>query len=187
MTPTTWTLDPTHSAVSFSIRHMVVAKVRGRFGNVQTTVTVPGALPDALKQAKVEVSVDVASIDTGVADRDNHLRSADFFDVATFPKLTFVSRAVEPRTSNSFALRGDLTLHGVTREVVLDAEFLGALKDPWGNEKLAFAASGHLDRHDFGLNWNKALEAGGVLVGERVDITVEAQLVKAAASTDKAA
>ena len=131
--------------------------------------------------------MDVASIDTGVADRDNHLRSADFFDVATFPKLTFVSRAVEPRTSNSFALRGDLTLHGVTREVVLDAEFLGALKDPWGNEKLAFAASGHLDRHDFGLNWNKALEAGGVLVGERVDITVEAQLVKAAASTDKAA
>jgi polyisoprenoid-binding protein YceI len=98
-----------------------------------------------------------------------------------------VSRAVRPQGGNLFTLVGDLTLHGVTREVTLDAEFLGALKDPWGNEKLAFAASGHLNRHDFGLNWNKALETGGVLVGERVDLTIEAQLVKAAATADKAA
>jgi len=174
----TWTLDAAHSGVNFSVRHLVVAKVRGRFASFSANVHFD---ENDLTRSSVEVSIDAASIDTGVADRDKHLRSADFFDVERFPKLHFESTRVE-QAGAGYKVHGNLTVRDVTRPVVLDLEYGGRAKDPWGNEKAAFAATTSLNRSDFGLKWNQALEAGGVLVGERVDIELEVELVKAAAT-----
>lgn len=175
----TWNIDTTHSGINFSVRHMVFAKVRGRF------VTFRGAVnldPDDLTRSSVTVEIDAASIDTGVADRDNHLRSADFFDVERFAHLRFGSTKVESTGGDGYRVHGELTIKDVTRPVVLDVEYAGRAKDPWGNTRAAFTAKTSVNRADFGLTWNQLLEAGGVLVGERIDIELEVQAVEPAAS-----
>ncbi|MBZ0306426.1 MAG: YceI family protein, partial [Anaerolineae bacterium] len=155
---TTWKIDPTHSAANFSVKHMMVTTVRGHFNEIDGTIDFDEANPAA---SQVNVEIKVASIDTGVADRDNHLRSADFFDVANFPKITFRSTKVEVTGKNEGRITGDLTIRGVTRPVVIETEFLGSLKDPWGNDKVAFSGETKINREDFGLTWNVALETGG--------------------------
>lgn len=179
MTTNTWNMDTVHSAIGFSVRHLVFAKVRGRFK------TWTGSLElndENLANSSVQVSIDADSIDTGTPDRDAHLRSPDFFDVANHPKLSFRSNRVEALGGDRYRVYGDLTIRDVTREVVLESEFSGRAKDPWGNDRVAFTAKTSVDRRDFGLKWNQALETGGVVVGERVDIELEIQAVKAAAT-----
>lgn len=179
MKTNTWNLDTTHSGINFSVSHMVFAKVRGRFGAWSGKVDLN---PQDLTQSSVEVEIDSASIDTGVADRDNHLRSADFLDVEHFPKLQFRSTKVEKADGDHYRIHGTLTIRDVTRDVVLDAEYGGEAKDPWGNQRVAFTASTSLDRRDFGLKWNQMLETGSLLVGDRINVEIEVQGVKAAAS-----
>jgi polyisoprenoid-binding protein YceI len=178
MTTTTWNIDASHSTVGFAIRHMVFSKVRGRFLKLTGAIR----LEDDLAKSAVEVTIDAASIDTGTEQRDNHLRGADFFDVEKFPELRFKSKRVEPVGTERLRVIGDLTIRDTTREVVLEAESTGRGKDPWGNERLGFAAKTAIDRKDFGLHWNQLLEAGGVLVGDRVEIELDVQAVAAAAS-----
>jgi polyisoprenoid-binding protein YceI len=174
-----FSLDSTHSTLGFAVRHMVFAKVRGRFGAFRGTVNLD---PEHPERSSVEVEIDAASIDTGTADRDTHLRSADFFDVEKFPKLTFRSTRIEHVGGDRYAVTGTLAIHGVEREVTLAAEYGGLAKDPWGNQRALFTATGSIDRREFGLEWNQALEAGGVLVSERVDLELEVQAVKSAAT-----
>ena len=175
---TKWNLDGTHSSINFAVRHMVVSKVRGRFAGFVGTIN----LDDAdLTQSTVDVTIDASSIDTGTAQRDEHLRSADFFDVAQFPTLRFRSKRIEKVGKVQFRVIGDLTIRDVTREVPLDVEYGGRGKDPWGNERAGFAAKAAIDRKDFGLQWNQALETGGLLVGDKVEIDLDIQAVKAAA------
>jgi polyisoprenoid-binding protein YceI len=179
MTTSNWNIDATHSGINFSIRHMVVSKVRGRFARFNGTV----ALDEVdLSRSAVEAIIDATSIDTGTPQRDEHLRSADFFDVERFPEIRFRSTRIERLADNRYRVVGDLTIRDVTRAVTLDVEYGGQAKDPWGNERAGFIASTSLDRKDFGLKWNQALEAGGVLVGDRVDIELEIQGVRAAAA-----
>ena len=173
-----WNIDPTHSGISFSIRHMVVSKVRGRFSKFSGSVQLD---EDDLTRSTVQVAIDASSVDTGTAQRDDHLRSADFFDVEKFPELRFESQRIEKLSDDRYRLVGDLTIHGVTRGVALDVEYGGRAKDPWGNERIGFIARGDLDRKNFGLGWNQVLEAGGVLVGDRVELELEVQAVKASA------
>jgi polyisoprenoid-binding protein YceI len=175
---TQWTIDPSHTNVEFGVRHLMISTVKGRFGAVEGTVTLPGGDP---VKAQIDVTIDATSIDTGVGQRDDHLRSPDFFDAARFPKLTFRSKRVERVGGESLRVIGDLTIRDVTREVALDVRELGSARDPWGGERSGFSAAGRINRRDFGLNWNQALEAGGVLVGEEVSIILEAQLVQRAA------
>ena len=178
MTTNTWNIDPAHSGIHFSIRHMVVSKVRGRFTAYAGSV----ALDEAdVTRSVVEATVDASSIDTGTPQRDQHLRSADFFDVEKFPQLRFRSTRIEKVDDGRYRVTGELTIRDVTREVSLDVEYGGRAKDPWGNERVAFGAKTSVDRKDFGLAWNQVLEAGGVLVGDRVDIELEVQAVRAAA------
>lgn len=169
-----WKIDAAHSGIHFSVRHLVFAKVRGRFGEFEGSVHFDA---DNLAALKAEVEINAASIDTGVADRDKHLRSADFFDVEKFPKLSFVSEQAVIKTPTSWQVPGQLSLHGVTRPVTLDVEFGGEATDLWGNRRIACTAKTSLLRADFGLVWNQALEAGGVLVGERIDVELEIQAV----------
>jgi polyisoprenoid-binding protein YceI len=178
-----WNIDPSHSGVHFTVRHMVISKVRGAFERWQGTVDFDEQNPSA---SKVAVSIDAASIATREEKRDAHLRSPDFLDVEKYPQLTFASTKVEKLDGGDYRVSGDLTLHGVTKPVVLEAEFLGGGKDPWGNERIGFAARTTINRKEFGLNWNQVLEAGGVLVGEKIEITLDVQAVKAQAS-EKAA
>ena len=178
MTTNTWNIDATHSGIHFSVRHMVVSKVRGRFTKYSGELDLD---EDDLTRSTIEGTIDVGSIDTGVPDRDAHLRSADFFDVEKFPTLTYRSKRIEKLGDDRYRIVGDLTIRDVTREVPLDVEYGGKSKDPWGNERLGFFAKASIDRKDFGLAWNQVLEAGGVLVGERVDIDVELEAMKAAA------
>jgi polyisoprenoid-binding protein YceI len=178
-----WDIDVGHSAIHFRVRHMVISKVHGRFAKWS------GALQldeQDLTRSSVDVRIDAASIDTQVADRDAHLRSPDFLDVAQHPQITFRSKRIE-KAGGGYRVVGDLQLHGVVREIVLDAEFAGTGKDPWGNERAGFSANASLDRRDFGLVWNAALETGGVLVGEKVEISIELEAVKKAAATPVAA
>ena len=180
---TTWTLDATHSSVELAVKHMMFTTVRGRFKDVKGTIVVDEANP---ANSTVNVEIAAATLDTGVGDRDAHLRSADFLDVATYPELTFRSKRIE-KAGDRYRAVGDLALHGVTREVVLDAEFAGTGKDPWGNQRAGFSAKASLDRREFGLVWNAALETGGVLVGEKVEISIELEAVKRAAAAPVAA
>lgn len=175
MTTQTWQIDSAHSGIHFSVRHLVIAKVRGQFSRWTGALTVPDG---EFSKATVDVTIDATSIDTGVADRDAHLKSADFFDVGTFPELTFRGRRVEPRGGDRFAVVGDLTIRGVSREVTLDVDSAGQTKDPWGNVRAGFAARTAIDRKEFGLTWNQALEAGGVMVGDRVEIEIEIEAVR---------
>jgi polyisoprenoid-binding protein YceI len=175
---TTWNIDATHSGINFSIRHMVFSKVRGRFATYTGAIQLED---DDLARSSVEVSIDASSIDTGTAQRDTHLRSADFFDVESYPALRFRSTRIEQVAADRYRMIGQLTIRNVTREVSLDVEATGKATDPWGNERLGFAAKTSIDRKEFGLSWNQLLEAGGVLVGDRVDIELDVQAVKAAA------
>ncbi len=167
----TYAIDATHSNVEFAVKHMMITTVKGRFSDVKGTVTIPES-----GQPVVDVTIAAASIDTRVEARDNHLRSADFFDVETHPELRFVSTKVQ-RTDDGYRLTGDLTIRGVTKPVTLEVTEEGTGTDPWGNQKAAFSATGKFNRSDFGLTWNAALETGGVLVSEEVRISIEAQLV----------
>jgi polyisoprenoid-binding protein YceI len=174
-----WNLDASHSLVEFSARHMMITKVKGRFTELEGTIEFDET--DAA-DARVEVEIGAASITTGVDQRDEHLRSADFLDVGSFPTITFRSRQVEGLSSvpgASFRVIGDLTIRDVTREVVLEAVFEGTGTDPWGGERASFSASGAVDRRDFGLTWNQALETGGVLVGNDIKLSFEVQAVYA--------
>ncbi|MFQ3567255.1 MAG: YceI family protein [Aggregatilineales bacterium] len=175
---TTWLIDPAHSQVSFSARHMMVTTVRGSFKSLSGTIEFDPANPAA---AQVDVTIEAASIDTGVADRDNHLRSPDFLDTASFPTITFKSTRVEPQGSDRARIYGDLTIRGVTREVVIEAELLGQGKDPFtGSTKAGFAGRTTINREDWGLTWNIALEAGGVLVSKEIKIELDVQAVEQA-------
>jgi polyisoprenoid-binding protein YceI len=174
---TTWTIDPAHSSVEFAVRHLMITTVRGRFTGVKGTVTVDEADP---AKSTVEVVIDAASIDTREPQRDTHLRSADFFDVEKFPTLTFRSMKVDGGLGAPFTLAGDLTIHGVTRPVVLDVEPEGRIKDAWGGVRSGFTATTRIKRSDFGLTWNQLLEAGGVTVSDEVKISLDVQLVNAA-------
>jgi polyisoprenoid-binding protein YceI len=179
MENTTWNLDTAHSNIGFSVRHMVFAKVRGRFARWTGTARLD---EQDLTRSSVEVEIDANSIDTGVGDRDKHLGSADFFDVEHFPRLRFKSTQVERVAGERYRVHGELTIRDVTRPIVLEAEYGGQAKDPWGNQRVAFTATASLNRSEFGLKWNQALEAGGVLVGERIDIELEVQAVRATAA-----
>jgi polyisoprenoid-binding protein YceI len=172
-----WEIDSSHSSVNFSVRHLVIAKVRGTFGRWSGTVQVPDG---DFSKATVAVTIDASSIDTGVEQRDGHLKSPDFFDVAQYPELRFVGKRVEPRSGHEVDVVGDLTIKGITHEVVLRVEQHGQAKDPWGNLRAAFTAKTSIDRQDFGLTWNQVLETGGVMVGDRVEIEAEIEAVKQA-------
>ena len=171
-----WNIDPSHSTAEFSVRHMMITNVKGRFGKLEGTVEYDPAHPEL---SKFEATIDATSIDTRDEKRDAHLRSADFFDVEKNPKLTFTSREIK-RTADGFTAIGDLTMHGITKPVTLEIEGpTEETKDPWGNTRIGASAHAKINRKDWGLNWNAALEAGGVLVGETVKITLEISLVKA--------
>jgi len=171
-----WNIDPSHSEVTFTVRHMVVAKVRGTFTKLTGTVDAPADDPI---QGKAEVTIDTASISTRDDKRDAHLKSADFFNVEQYPEIKFHSAGVEG-SGKKFKLKGEIEIRGAKQPIALDVEHLGSAKDPWGQTRQLFSAKGSLNRKDFGLNWNQALEAGGFLVGDTVDIDVEVQLVPAA-------
>jgi len=179
MATSRWNIDPTHSGVHFTVRHMVISKVRGSFDRYQGSIEFDPANPAA---SKVSVSIEAGSINTREPKRDEHLRSPDFFDAAQFPALTFTSTKVEKVSDAELRVTGDLTIHGVTRAVTLETEFAGGGKDPWGNERLGFSATASINRKDFGLNWNQVLEAGGVLVGEKIEIALDVQAIRAQAT-----
>jgi polyisoprenoid-binding protein YceI len=164
-------IDKAHSEVTLQVRHLLT-KVRGHFGDFSGVVTIDEMSP---ANSTVDVTIQAASIDTHTPDRDNHLRSADFFDVENYPALTFKSVSVAPRGSGWFDVVGDLTIHGVTRQITLPVNYLGNGKDPWGNEKAAFEADITINRKDFNLNWNATLETGGFLVGDDVKISLSIQ------------
>lgn len=168
-------IDLTHSEIGFTVRHMMFAKVRGQFKSWSSSIGFDGQDPT---KATIEVQVDTASIDTREDKRDGHLRSADFFDTEKFPKMIFKSKRIERAGDSDYKVVGDLTIRDVTREITLDVEQTGSGKDPWGNQRLGFSAKAAIQRSDWGLKWNQALEAGGVLVSEKVDIHVEVQLVE---------
>lgn len=174
---TTYNIDKAHSEVTFQVRHLLT-KVRGRFSDFDGTIEYDEEHPE---NSKVNVRIQAASIDTSEKDRDTHLRSGDFFDVQTHPTLTFTSRRITRKGTLGFDLTGDLTIHGVTRPVTFDVNFLGKAKDPWGNERIAFEAETTINRKDYGLNWNAALETGGFLVGDEVKISLSVQAVPAKA------
>jgi polyisoprenoid-binding protein YceI len=172
---TTWQIDTAHTEVEFSVRHLMISNVKGRFGQVTGSVHYDPAAP---QDFALEVSIPIASIDTREAKRDAHLRSADFFDAEHHPAMTFRGRRVEGAVSDAFRLSGDLTIRGTTRDVVLDVALEGQGDDPWGNERMGFSATTTIDRRDFGLTWNAALETGGVMVGEQVKISINTELMR---------
>lgn len=174
-TRTTWTLDPNHTLVEFAVRYMMITTVKGRFTSYRGTIVADEANPT---QSSLDVEIDAASIDTRQEQRDGHLRSGDFLDVDHFPLITFKSTRAEQLESEHGRIYGDLTIHGVTREVPLDVTFNGRGKHPSGNEAASFTAETSINRKDFGLNWNLALETGGWLVADTVKIQIEAQLFK---------
>jgi polyisoprenoid-binding protein YceI len=174
-TLTTWAIDPDHSLVELAVRHMMITTVKGRFRDVQGTIVLDETEPG---RSSVEVRMAAASIDTGVAQRDEHLRSPDFLEAEQHPFLEFRSRRVEgafEHPGDGFRIVGDLSIRGVSREVVLESTFEGRGVDPWGNEKASFSARTSIDRRDFGLTWNQALETGGLLVANEVKIAIDLQ------------
>jgi polyisoprenoid-binding protein YceI len=172
----TWVVDPSHSSVEFSVKHMGIATVRGKFREFEGTVVIG----EDLASSKATGSVKVASIDTGEADRDTHLRSADFFDADNYPEITFESTRVEPIDDESSRVFGNLTMHGVTHEVKLEVVFQGADTDPWGNERVGLEAVGVIKRSDFDMKFNQALGSGNMLVGDKVTMSMDISAVKQA-------
>jgi polyisoprenoid-binding protein YceI len=176
--PTQWQIDPAHSAAHFSVRHLMISNVRGEFTKLSGNAVID---PSDLTKSSVEVTIDAASVNTREPQRDEHLRSADFFDVANHPTLSFRSRRVESLGGENLKITGDLTIRGVTREVTFDAEGpTPSVKDPWGNVRAGITASTKIDRKDFGVAFNALTETGGVMVGNEVKITIEAELIQQA-------
>lgn len=174
----TWNLDPAHSSAEFKVRHMMISNVKGSFRSLKGVLTLDQANP---ANSTVKASADVNSLVTGDDQRDAHLKSADFFDAAKYPEIAFQSTSVKPLGDDEFQVTGDLTIHGVTKSVVFAIEDFGEPgKDPWGNMRLGLSAIGKINRKDFDLTWNAALETGGMLVGEEITIMLEAQFIKAA-------
>jgi len=172
----TWQMDPDHSSFQFKIRHLMVSNVKGDFSKSRGVVTIDDR---DITQLKVEVTIDAASVNTSHAKRDEHLRGPDFFDVARYPTITFVSKKVMRTDTNRLKVIGDLTLHGVTKEITVDVEGpTQEVKDPWGNFRRGATATSKINRRDFGMTWNKMLDTGGVLVADELDIYVEVELVK---------
>lgn len=174
--PGTWAVDPGHAEVGFVGRHLMLTKVRGRFTDVSATVEVG----DRLEDSTVEATIGMASVDSGDATRDDHLRSADLFDVANHPTAAFRSERIERTGAATGVLHGMLTIRGVTRPVVLDVAFLGGLVDPWDNQRAVFEAHGRINREDWGLTWNMVLDQGGLLVSREIDLALHVELVRAA-------
>ena len=172
-----WNIDVAHSTAEFSIRHLMISTVKGRFSGIEGVIV---GEPEHLDEASVEVSLDIASVDTRQAERDAHLRSADFFDVEKFPKMLFNSNQISAVGDNRYTIVGDLTIHGVTRSEIFSVTFEGRAKDPWGGERAGFSGSAKINRKDYGLQWNVALEAGGVMVGDEVKINIEIEAIKEA-------
>ena len=172
----TYDIDASHSHVGFAVRHLMVSKVRGSFGSFSGSLTVG----DDPTQSSVEVSIDTASIDTGDEQRDGHLRSPDFFDAERYPTLTYRSTKVTHEGRDRWAVEGDLTIGEVTRSVPLTVTFEGASQDPWGGSRIGFSAETKINREDFGLTWNQALETGGVLVGKDIKVEIEVEAVRQA-------
>jgi polyisoprenoid-binding protein YceI len=172
---TQWRVDPAHTRAEFAVKHLMITTVRGHFGDVDGTVREDSADPT---RSTIEVSLKVASISTGVEQRDAHLRSPDFFDADQFPSLTFRSTRIVAAGDDKLQVTGDLTIKGVTKPVVLAVTEEGRGGDPWGGQRAGFSATTKIDRRDFGLNWNQALEAGGFAVGHEVKITLDIQLVR---------
>jgi len=171
--PGTWAIDPAHSQVQFAARHMMISKVRGRFRDFSGTVHV-GQTPE---ESWVEATIRAGSIDTGDEGRDRHLRSPDFLDIERYPEITYRSTSIRPGKGQRWLMEGDLTIRDVTRAVTLDFEFCGTATDPWDNLRAGYMAEGEIDREDFAVSWNQALEAGGFLVGRGVRIEVDVETV----------
>jgi polyisoprenoid-binding protein YceI len=171
-----WVVDPSHSAAHFSVKHMMISNVRGEFSKLSGTVSYDPSKPEA---TKIEATVEVASLSTRDAQRDGHLKSPDFFDIEKFPNITFKSKSVKAKSKEDLSVTGELTIHGVSKEVVLEVLGLsGPSNDPYGNTRLGASASTKINRDDFGMVWNGVLEAGGVLVGNEVKITIDISLIK---------
>jgi polyisoprenoid-binding protein YceI len=175
-TSTTWKIDPAHTNVEFAAKHLMITTVKGRFPDVEGEIVMFDGDPS---KSSVTATLKAASIDTRTGQRDDHLRSADFLDVANYPEITFKSTRITGEKSD-FKVTGNLTIRGVTREVTLDVTNEGTTKDPWGGDRVAFSATTKLDRREFGLTWNQAIEAGGVLVGNDVKVSIDVQAVKQA-------
>jgi polyisoprenoid-binding protein YceI len=172
---TKWTIDPTHSEILFKVKHLMITNVKGEFRNFDAAIVAAG---NDFSDARINLNIDASSVFTNNDDRDAHLRSADFFDTDNHKELTFVSTSFEKLDDENYQLKGLLTMRGVAKEVVLDAEFGGFMKDPYGNEKAGFSLNGKLNRKDWGLNWNAALEAGGMLVSDDVRLSADVQFVR---------
>lgn len=177
MATTKWAIDPTHSEIGFKVKHMMFTNVSGKFDAFEATAETED---ENFEGATISFAAQANSVNTGNSDRDNHLKSGDFFDAAQYPKLEFTSTAFNKTDDDNYELHGDLSLHGETKAVKLDVEYGGIGKDPWGNTKAGFTLNGKFNRKDFGLTWNAALEAGGVLVSDEVRIHADVQLVKQA-------
>lgn len=174
---TKWSIDPAHSEISFKVKHLMITNVKGTFKEFNGDIYTEG---DDFSTAQIAFSMNPASLETGDAQRDGHLRSADFFDVENHKAITFTATSFTKTGNNgSYEMTGDMTIRGITRQVRLDVEFAGTMKDPWGNLKAGFTINGKINRKDWGLNWNAALEAGGVLVSDEVKISSEVQLIRA--------
>lgn len=172
---TKWSFDKTHSKVQFDVAHLVISEVTGQFKEYDGIVL--SDKPD-FSDAKIDFSIDVKSISTDDEKRDAHLQSPDFFDVAKYPKITFKSKSMKKTGSNQYKLAGDMTMHGITKEITLDVQFNGTKNDPWGNTKAGFKVTGKINRFDFGLKYNSPLDGGGVMIGEEVTITCKMELLK---------
>lgn len=177
MAKSQWTVDPTHSSIDFSVKHMMIAKVKGTFHTFEAQID---ADPADLTSANISISVDLSSIDTRNSDRDAHLRSGDFFDADTHPKMTFQSTSVAKTSDGEYDVTGDLTIRGVTRPVTIAATFEGTGKDPWGNVKVGYSAVGSIKRSDFGLTYNAVLETGGVMISDEIKISIELEAIQQA-------
>ncbi len=174
-TTTKWSLDPAHSSIQFKVKHLMIATVTGTFNNFEAAVDSDG---EDFTTARITFRADANSISTLNDQRDTHLKSADFFDTEKHPKIIFQSTSVTKKSDENYELNGDLTIRGITKPITLDAEFTGMVKDPWGNQKAGFVVKGKINRKDWGLNWNTALETGGVLVSDEVRINCEVELQK---------
>lgn len=168
-----WVVDGAHTSVGFTVKHMMFSKVKGSFSGIEGTMT---GSPDHFTEATIDFSIDVASISTNNDDRDNHLRSADFFETEQFPNMTFTSTSITQQDDDEYKVTGDMTIKGVTKPVTFDVEYEGTAKNPWGVDVIAYEVKGKIKREDFGLTWNQVLEAGGVLVGNDIKISIDVQL-----------
>ena len=174
---TKWGIDPTHSEIAFKVKHLMITNVKGLFKEFDANITITN---NDFITSDIDLNINAASIETGTADRDAHLRSADFFDVENHNQINFKGKSLEKIDDKSYTLHGDMTIKGITKTIKLDVEFGGLMKDPWGNEKAGYNINGKINRKDWGLNWNAALETGGLLVSDEVKISCEVQLIKQA-------